>query len=169
MAEEGAEKVIDIVDEFTDINIVDDNQYNNIRSFLQKFFADWKSENITTDILKCCKSIIKNNKLSSININTWNLTAFTFERSLRQVCKELFRYTYKVEYVISLLSFAIELDKHLEDKTWYETKWLINVLTMELVKTPFNPDNIYVEDNNKSFLMFLSIILLVALTYILYV
>ena len=109
---------IDIVEERTGVDVDDnDERYNNIRLFLHNFFVDWKNGNLTTDILKSCRKIIEDKKLSSINISTWNCTSLTFERSLHQVCKEVFRYTYKLEYVISLLSFAIELDNHLEGKT----------------------------------------------------
>ena len=171
---------IDIVEEHTrggNLVVVDDDndeRKNNIRSFLHTFFVDWKNGNLTTDILKSCKTIIEKKQLSSINISSWNCTDLTFERSLRQVCKEVFRYTYKLEYVISLLSFTIELDNHFEGKTWYETRWLIDILTMELIKTPFNPDNNNIcmeeeEENKNSFSIFLSIIPVLLMAYFLYI
>jgi hypothetical protein len=155
--EEGAEldeyleKLVD-VDESIDVDEVDTpwdeiKRLKNIK-FLQDFFADWKSENFSTYTLKSCRTITRRKKLSSININTLNFNAFTFEESIQCVCKEIFRYTYKLEYVIALLAFAIEVDKHLEYESWYATERLISVLAIELVNTPFETNKLYDDDDN---------------------
>ena len=145
------EKLVD-ADEPMDVDEVD-TPWGEIKrlkntKFLQDFFADWKSGNFSTYTLKSCRTIIRRKQLSSINISTLNFKAFTFEESIQSVCKEIFRYTYKLEYVIALLAFAIEVDKHLEYESWYATERLISVLAMELANTPFETNKLYGDDND---------------------
>ena len=146
---------------------IDILRYDAIKIFLNDFFKDWKSGDMRADITKSCRKVILQKRLYSIDIKTLNLTAFTFEESLHRMCKEVFRHTYKLGYFVSLLSFAIELDNHLQDKSWYQTQRLIEVLVLELIKTPFNPDNINIEEEDKKYSMFLLIIPVLFMTYFL--
>ena len=152
---------MDIIDQaemtYVDDDVVNvdkvDTPWNKIKrtrntKFLQDFFADWKSGNFSTYILKSCSRIISRKQLSSINISALNFNALTFEESIQSVCKEIFQYTYKLEYVISLLAFTIEVDNHLENESWYATERLISVLAMELTNTPFDADKFYNDNDN---------------------
>ena len=135
------------------------NRHDAIRSFLQDFFNDWKRDDLSTNIVRCCRGYedITPNRYS-IDITSLNFTSVMFEESLGKVCKELFRYKYRLEYVIVLLLFVIDLDKHLQHKIWYTTERVIDILTMELVNTPFplffeNIIDIEETKNHSSFLM----------------
>ena len=83
------EKTVDEVEEPMDIVVVkeltgivndddhhhSDERYNNIKLFLHNCFDDWKNGDMTTNILKICRGIIKEGKLSLIDISAWNRTA----------------------------------------------------------------------------------------------
>ena len=155
---EEKEESMNIDNEEEDKRSMDNLQHDAIRSFLQDFLINWKRGDVSTNIIRSCRNIILKKELSSINITVLNFTTFTFEKSLGKVCKELFRYKYKLEYVIVLLSFAVELDKHLQDKSWYNTQRLINVLAMELVNTPLHLQDIMDMEETWNYSMFLLII-----------
>ena len=150
-----------------DIDVVDtpwyDIKHKNITKFLQEFFRNWKSGNHITSLLRTCRSIIRRKRLSSINIGTLNFTSATFETSLQKVCQEVFKYNYKLEYVITLLAFTIEVDERLERESWYATGRLISVLASELANTPFDIKRVYIEESSYS--MFLLIIPTLFLIY----
>ena len=149
-------------------NDAEESRHDAISSFIQDLFNDWKRGDISTNIVRSCKDIMLKKELSSVTLTCLHLfTDLTFEQSLGKVCKELFRYKYKLEYVIVLLSFAIDLDKHLQGIIWYTPERLINVLTMELINTPFQVDDIMDIEETRNYSLFLLIIPALFMTYFL--
>ena len=98
------------------VDIDNEDENDAIRSFLQDFFNDWKRDDLSTNIVISCRGYedITPNRYSIDIITSLNFTSVMFEESLGKVCKELFRYKYRLEYVNVLLLFVIDLDKHLQ-------------------------------------------------------
>ena len=111
----------------------------SIYEFLTNFFLYWRAGKESSWCLKTCRRIISKKEMSAINIQSLQLTEQSFDSTYQGICEEVFRYKYKKEYVISLLAFSIELDRHLEKESWYTTDRLVSTLTNQLGKTEFEP------------------------------
>ena len=122
--------------------------YTNVYEYLTNFFMDWHAGNYNTTTLNTCRDIINNKKLSGIDLQSLNPTEQTLDLMYENICKELFRYQYKTEYVITLLAFSIQLERQLEKQNWYTTEKLVETLTKQLLKTDFDPNTM---DNSKFF------------------
>ena len=122
------------------------SSYTSVYEYLTNFFIDWHAGKDNTSTLNVCRDIINNKELSSIDVQSLNPTEQTLDIMYEHICKELFRYQYKSEYVITLLAFSIQLERQLESKNWYTTERLVETLTKQLLKTDFDPTSM---DNSK--------------------
>jgi len=132
----------------------------NIHSYLTNFFIDFNAGKDSTRCLKICRQIVDGKKLSKINIQSYYITKETLDSTIKSICEELFHYQCKKEYIITLLAFSIELDKHLKEKSWYHISKLINILTLQLERIEFDPRTMLDEFNYSWFLILLPVLLL---------
>ena len=75
----------------------------------------------------------------------------TFKSTYEKMCRELFQYGAKPQYIVSLIAFSLQLDSHMQQKmcTWYQTEMLISLITSALQKMEFVPNN-FVYNNTKT-------------------
>ena len=111
----------------------------NNHCYLTNFFIDFNNGKDTTRCLKVCRQIVDGKKLSKINIQSFYVTEETLDSTIKSICKELIHYQCKKEYIITLLAFSIELDKHLQGESWCHISNLINILTLQLERVEFDP------------------------------
>ena len=104
----------------------------NIHSYLINFFIDFNDGKDTTRCLRICRQIVDGRELSKINIQSYYITKETLDSTIKSICEELSHYQCKTEYIITLLAFSIELDKHLQGKSWYHISKLINISTLNV-------------------------------------
>ena len=142
-----------------------------IEDFCIRFFKDWENStttdnarNITTsDVLlqQTCQLLIEEKRLYTTTKDlAIHLTMANFTTSFKAMCRELFRYGTKDEYVVSLLAFCITLDTCMREHIWYTPKLLITSLIDALEDAYFNPLDFHwqrdqyqsAEDNNLSIL-----------------
>ena len=113
--------------------------YRDIYEFLTNFFIDFSTGKDTSRCLRTCRHILERKELPEVDIQSLQITERTLDFAIQNICEELFRYQYKVEYVITLLAFSIELDRCLESESWYSTERLVEALAKQLIKTDFEP------------------------------
>ena len=114
-------------------------RHEDIYQFLVGFFEDW-TEGKTSNYIEVCR-IIQKDYISVIDFDSLDINDNTLISSLEGICGKLFRYEYKLEYVLVLLAFVIKLDTRLKEKDWYSTENLLEVISNQLYKTEFNPIN----------------------------
>ena len=137
--------------------------YKRTYEYLTNFFIDFNAGKDNTRCLQTCRRFIETKELWAINIPSLRPTAQTIESMFECICKQLFHYRCSRDDVIILLAFSIELDKCLENESWYSLERLIETLTIQLIKNNFDPA--LMEDRNRShypfYIIFISMLFLI--------
>ena len=121
-----------------------------IRSFCETCFNDWKVCNFNTPLLKICKDINENYSEFNSFIELFGMVKDneTFKSAYEEMCRELFQYGAKSEYIVSLIAFSLQLDWYMRKMCiWYQTEMLIALINTILQKLEFVPrDFVYTND-----------------------
>ena len=115
----------------------------HIEDFVLGFFKDWKTRKETFTVTICLEIFADTQFRAIANLASRYVNRENFELGFHKLCHELFSRGKPDSYVVSLLAFSAYLDEILSEKEWYESRFLYEIVIMELAMIDFNPEAYY--------------------------